>query len=144
VSTNPNPYLSAMTEFMLLVVGSVLVVWGFRRRNKRIKLLENGVTTEGVVVSIERSQSSSDDGVYTYRPVVKFPIGDNEFVTKSPELYTNPCPYKEGETIKVIYDRNDVDTFSLNDGPTVFAEIVIFGLGVVFLIIAAIILMVNH
>ena len=132
-----------MTELMLLAVGAVLAVYGFIRRNKRIRLLENGVTTEGVVVTIERSNADSD-GIYTYRPVVKFPIADNEFVTKTPELYTNPCPYKEGDQVKVIYDRNDVDSFTLNDGPTVFSEIMIFGLGVVFLIIAAIILMVQH
>ncbi|MBS1523175.1 MAG: DUF3592 domain-containing protein [Bacteroidetes bacterium] len=129
-----------MTEIVLLIAGAFLVVFGFVRRNKRIKLLQNGVTTQGVVVSIESSQS--DDGT-TYRPVIKFPVGD-EFVTKTPGFYTNPCPYKEGDKVKVIYDRNDADSFTLNDGPAIFIEIVIFGLGVVFLIIAAIILMVHH
>jgi len=128
-------------EFILLAVGTLLVIFGFYRRNRRISLLQNGVTAEGVVVSIESSQSN--DGTYTYRPVIKFPVGD-EFVTKTPQFYTNPCPYQEGQQVKVIYDRNDNGSFTLNDGPTVFAEIIIFGLGVVFLIIAAITLMVKH
>jgi hypothetical protein len=130
-------------EFILLAVGTLLVIFGFNRRNKRISLLQNGVTAEGVVVSIERSESASSDGMYTYRPVIKFPVGD-EFVTKTPQFYTNPCPYQEGQEVKVIYDKNDTDRFTLNDGPTVFAEIIIFGLGIVFLIIAAVALMVKH
>jgi len=128
-------------EFILLAVGTLLVIFGFYRRNRRISLLQNGVTAEGVVVSIESSQSN--DGTYTYRPVIKFPVGD-EFVTKTPQFYTNPCPYQQGQQVKVIYDKNDTDRFTLNDGPTVFAEIIIFGLGVVFLVIAAIALMVKH
>jgi hypothetical protein len=130
-----------MEFVLLLVVGVILVIFGFNRRNKRILLLQNGVTTEGAVVSIESSQS--DDGSYTYRPVIKFPVG-SEFVTKTPGFFTNPCPYKEGDKVKVIYDQNDTDTFTLNDGPTVFIEIVVFGLGIVFLVVAAIMLMVKH
>ncbi len=125
----------------MLVVGVVLVIFGFSRRNKRILLLQNGVTTEGAVISIERSQSN--DGTYSYRPVIKFPVKD-EFVTKTSGFYTNPCPYKEGDKVKVIYDRNDTDSFTLNDGPTVFIEILIFGLGIVFLVVAAIMLMIKH
>jgi hypothetical protein len=130
-------------EFALLAIGAALVVFGFMRRNKRISLLENGVVANGIVTTIERSGPDSD-GMYTYRPVIKFPTGDNEFVTKVPELYTNPCPYKEGDQVKVIYDRNDVNSFTLNDGPTVSVEIIIFGLGVVFLVVAAIMLTVKH
>ncbi len=129
-------------EFILLAVGTLLVIFGFNRRNRRISLLQNGVVTNGIVTTIERSGPDSD-GMYTYRPVIKFAVGD-EFVTKTPQFYTNPCPYQEGQQVKVIYNRNDVGRFTLNDGPTVFAEIIIFGLGVVFLIIAAIALMVKH
>jgi len=129
-------------EFILIAVGAALVVFGFMRRNRRISLLQNGVVINGIITTIERSGPDSD-GTYTYRPVIKFAVGD-EFVTKTPQFYTNPCPYQEGQQVKVIYDRNDVGRFTLNDGPTVFAEIIIFGLGVVFLIIAAIVLMVKH
>jgi hypothetical protein len=119
-----------------LVLGVFFTGWAFVRRNHRLRLLQNGVVANGKVIRIE--EIPSDDG-FTYKPVIEFHTSAKETVTKMSQLSTNPCPYKVGDAIKVIYDPQNIDDFTLNDGPALSVEIVFFAIGITALVYAAIV-----
>src|SRR6202000_2163925 len=119
-----------MTLIISLIFATIFIILGFKQRNKRIRLLRTGIKAEGEEVRIkkEKSKDSTLNNIrYVFKPVVQFMV-NGELVTKTSEIYAEPCPYNIGDKVTVTYNRDDVNEFTLNDGPALFLEIIFFGL----------------
>ena len=129
----------SITLIISLLLATIFIAFGFKRRSKRVRLLRTGIKVEGEVVRIkkEKSRDSTLNRIrYVFKPVVQF-VANGELVTKISDIYSDPCPYNVGDKLTVIYNAENVDEFTLNDGPSLFLEIVFFGLGILIWLIAA-------
>jgi hypothetical protein len=135
-----------ISEIIALAVAVICISWGFYRRNQRIRLVEKGIVVDGEVVHIKKIASNDADTNridYTFKPVIKYLTKDNQWITKDSIYSTNPCPYKVGDKLKVVYDPDKVEDFTLNDGVAVSVEIIIFGAGIFALLIMAVLFYTN-
>ena len=76
------------------------VISGF----KTLKLEDNGMTANGLVISMDKERR---DGGYVYRPIVLFTDHKGEERKLVTGTATFPPAYFEGEEVKIIYDPED-------------------------------------
>ena len=77
--------------------------WGVYAANVALQLEQNGVTTEGIVVAMEESNT---DGSSTWSPVVEFRV-DGQPRQFDGGISSNPPQYKVGDRVTVRHDRTD-------------------------------------
>jgi hypothetical protein len=136
-----------ISEIIALAVSVICICWAFYRRNQRMRLVQTGIVVDGEVVRIKRITSRDADtnrDTYTYKPVIKYLTNDNRWITEESVYATYPCPYKAGDKIKVVYDPDNVENFTLNDGVAVSVEIIFFSSGIFALLILALLLYANN
>ena len=122
-----------------MVFGIVFIIIGFYLRSKRMKLLRIGVKVDGTVTHIRKEKSKDstvNNNIYVFKPVIDFEANGKP-VSKISKIYSNPCPYKVGDKVTVTYNPDDIDDFTLNDGPALTLEIFFFGAGILIWLIAA-------
>jgi Protein of unknown function (DUF3592) len=113
-----------LTVGLLMSIGSGY--WAVRTR----AFLGRAEAAPGTVVALELSRSSDSS---SYHPVVRFTLPSGQARTFRSRSGSNPPSYSVGDTVEVLYDRDDpsdsrIDsTFSLWGGP-----IIVGGLGAVF------------
>jgi hypothetical protein len=95
-------------EIILLAGGAFLTVWGIGKIRERSKLVKTGVKVDGIVFQIEKRQGIGSGNNTRYHPVIRYvTLEDKEWITEEYGIGTNPSMYKEGETVRIIYDSAD-------------------------------------
>lgn len=109
--------------FMLVIaVMMTIATRSFVKRAVRVP----GVITELIPVS-------SDDGGQTWKPSVRFRGLDGVDYAYTESFSQNPAPYAVGETVQVLYLRDDPDDARIDSFSSLWAAQVILGvLGTVF------------
>lgn len=121
-------------ELLLLAGGSFLVVLGIGKLNERRKLLKTGAKVDGVVFSVEEEWGVGTRRSRLYYPVIRYVTAENEWVTKRYEIGTNPSAYNEGDRVKVIYDKADIEHFIIDNITTKLLGLVRIIIGVLLMI----------
>ena len=108
--------------FLLPFIGGGILFAIASGRSKKLAVLkETGLPAEGVVVRMERESggmsftltgSSSDGGSNGKYPVVRFLTTDKEWITARSSHAVHSL-YKEGEMVKVYYDKQDPAEFMI-------------------------------
>lgn len=119
---------------IFILIGIVLIIWGNFKFTEYKRLIQSGIKTEGIVFSIESEYTTPTDGVANYYPVIRFTTQEKEWITERYGLSSRPCPYKVGESVKIIYDPNDNKKFIIDNGNARLLGPMIMILGVLFII----------
>jgi hypothetical protein len=96
--------------FNLFFAGFCL--WGVYAGYVSWKLDNEGVTTTGIVVSLDESDDS-EGGCCVYSPVIEFEAGGQTYSFDGGNA-SNPPAYEVGEEVNVIYDPASPDTAQIN------------------------------
>jgi hypothetical protein len=93
-------------EMILITGGVLLTVSGIGKISERNKLVKTGIKVDGIVFKLEKRRGSGSGANTLYHPVIRYvTLEDKEWITEEYGIGTDPPMYKEGETIKIIYDR---------------------------------------
>jgi hypothetical protein len=84
-----------------LVVGSLILVWGFWLLYRRLALLTHSKLAKGVVTSYQVRES---DGTKVYLPVVSFIADDSHTYEFTSVAGGNSRPHPEGHSVPVRYN----------------------------------------
>lgn len=112
----------------LLIMGLLLVVFGFFKVFDRKRYKKSGVKTAGVVSDIVLSGRS-------YYPIVSYETLDGVSVEEEYSLGSMPSAYRKGEFVKVIYKKEDCKKFILDNKSSEYIEFGFIVVGVVILMI---------
>lgn len=100
-----------MFIFINLFLGG-FCLWGGYMLYVSYQLQANGRVTEGIVVSLD--ESNSDNGK-TYSPIIEFETGGGVYSFKG-NISSNPPKYEVGERVEVRYDPADPQTAQIENG----------------------------
>lgn len=103
---------SIETVLVLFAIGFGVLLIGVLKRNERRSLLRSGVRVDGVIVQVINNGYNRST---IYYPVVRFLTEEEDSVTETYGVGGNKWSYKEGETVKVIYDPLNPGRFLLDD-----------------------------
>lgn len=95
-------------HWILFSVGLVLFsisLWQYQRSKN---LLSTGIKTKGKVIELIPIYDS-DDGDYTYKPVFEFKTRQGATKTFKSLSSSRPPSYKVGETVMLVYSKDDTD-----------------------------------
>jgi hypothetical protein len=120
-------------ELIVLFVGIILVVIGFNQKNKISKILNVGISVEGVVMRTERDPSPRSS---MYYPVVRFVTADKEWITKQYDVGGQLNAYKEGDKLTVVYDPKDPENFIIDNTRSKILGPLFIAIGVVAVLLA--------
>jgi len=87
-------------------------LWGVYAGYVSWKLEQNGETTIGKVVRLEKSEST-EGGCCVYSPVIEFDANGQTYSFEGDNA-SYPPAYNEGENVNVIYDPANPDTAQIN------------------------------
>jgi hypothetical protein len=125
------------------LLGIICIVAAFYSASGNKKLKETGIAADGIIYSLEESTDQSDTDI-SFRNVkdviiVRFLTKDNVWITeryKSKFLIAYTGQYKPGEAVKVIYDPNNPQIFTLESRQSEKIRRILFGLaGLIFFVI---------
>lgn len=71
-----------INEWIILIVGLFIMVWGIGKINERRRLLRIGIRVEGVVFKLEKRVSSGEDRMPLYYPIIRYVTLNKEWITK--------------------------------------------------------------
>ena len=103
---------SILPIVFLFIISSVFILIGAWILNSNTKLANNGIVTDGRVVSIEEDYDI--DNGSTYYPVVEFELEDGSRTTVKMSFGSNPPSYDLGEACEVIYYAGEQDSAKIN------------------------------
>ena len=90
---------------------------------------------QGIVIDLEASRS---DNSTTWRPVVRFNLPEGRAIQFSSNVSSNPPSYRKGEQVEVLYQPSQPDKAKINSfGPLWGGPLIVGGLGAVFFLIGA-------
>lgn len=92
--------------YVFLGVGSLMLVGSLFAWNSTRAFIAHAQTTTGKVVEL-REVRDKDGGSSTWKPVVHYETADGKGITFSSSFSSNPAPYDVGETVEVLYLRDD-------------------------------------
>jgi len=120
----------------LLLVGALLL-WNHTRQ-----FIASAYTTRGTVVDLVEDRDS--DGV-TYSPVVRFTAPDGQEVTYTESFSGNPAPYDVGESVEVLYSRDQPRKGRIKGFMSLWmGPVILGGMGTLFALIGGGILLAQH
>jgi hypothetical protein len=132
--------ITTFNELVLFVAGAIFTIIGIRKIYKRRKLVKTGIKVAGVVFRMEEEFKVKS---FSYYPVIRYVTLEKEWITERYDVGSSPAAYKEGDTVKVIYDTVDNKQFIIDSWQAKLFEF-LFLIGGVSLIIGAIIYYILH
>lgn len=96
-------------EFLLLIAGVAVLVWGFILLLKNMKLNKKGVKMEAEIIDVrKKQQKSTDTDGYTissdmYYPVYRYSYEGEVYTQESTLGVSNSRKYKKGENINIVF-----------------------------------------
>jgi hypothetical protein len=129
----PDP----LRPYIFIGAGIIFIFIPIRILIRRKRVLENGEQTDAVVIRNELDESRGTNGIrtYSYAPVFKFTVDELEYEVKY--YVSRPkIKYKDGETVKIVYDKGNVTDVHLacDNFPYIFSAIFIL-MGILFICI---------
>jgi hypothetical protein len=103
-------------EVMLIfiIVGMVVMIIGVVLFIKEKNFLKNCSSTIGTVIGISKRISRSSNGRRTYyHPIIQFQTFNSTEELKS-SVGTNPCSYKVGDQVEILYAADNPKKAQLN------------------------------
>ncbi len=119
-------------KYLFTIIGAGMLVGTFFLCKNTSEFLDKAIISQGIVVDLVDSHSSSDDSV-TYRPLVQF-IDENEnsieFLSSSS---SNPPSYSVGEKVEVLYNQENPNDAKIKGFFSIWGGVTILGImGIVF------------
>ncbi|MDO5608188.1 MAG: DUF3592 domain-containing protein [Capnocytophaga sp.] len=89
---------------IVFFIGAALLVFGIKSFEKAYQLKKEGLRAKATV--IRYTSHASDKGSTMFSPVFKFRSVQGKDVEAYSSISTSYQPYKIGETVELIYERN--------------------------------------
>lgn len=134
LSSSNSPTVNAL---IFGALGAIFTVVGAVLHDRSKKLRKTGIKVEGIVFNIEH-EVSSNDSMGLYYPVIRYVTLQGEWITKRYNIGSRPSSYSEGDTVTVIYDPDDTSAFMLNDSVSKIAPFAGIILGLIMIIAAVV------
>lgn len=96
-----------MIEYLyggILLISIVLIYFAIKQYDLTKELIDSGVKTKAKVIDL--IEISGDDG-YTYKPVFEYTDRAGSKIIFKSDVSSSPAPYKIGESVNIIYSKND-------------------------------------
>ena len=101
--------LSKIQGILSVALGIVLILVGVMQRNKKKKLLKDGVQVEGEVFDVLGDSSKDSSG----RPVIRFVTKEQVLIT---EQYKISIPFsKKGQKVILVYNADNPKEFIVKE-----------------------------
>jgi hypothetical protein len=107
---------------MSIILGVVAYIIYESQQN----IVRNGDTATGTVVDMNYDHSGKRGGVYY--PIVKFETAGGEVVEGRGQMGSSPPSYKVGDTVKVLYLKNDPKSWVIDRWPELYFLSAVIGL----------------
>lgn len=112
-----NKWVVIFLGLMSVVFGTIAVI----TYNHSQKLLAEGMTTTGTVVRLERSAKGAS------YPVVRFKTSTGEELVERGKVGSSPPEHREGETVAIIYDKNNPKNWCIHSWLNLYFLPTMFG-----------------
>lgn len=119
----------------LSFIATIFLVIAYRSWNGSVKIIKNGVHTEGVVIGMERRKTKGGKS-NTQAPVVQFKTQNGEVISYYSTTYTSPSSYYEGQVVPIWYMPDNPQEATLKGADMYLLPLVFMGFGIVATLIA--------
>lgn len=128
-----------MVSILLISIGITFIIYGILLFIEKIKIMKNGLKTDGKVIDFEEEVNSYIDNkkkiVYkpVYRPVIRFKDQEGNMHIEKLDDYDDVC--RLGENISIVYSSKDKDEFEIYVKKNIFMFLSnMISMGIIFII----------
>ncbi len=125
-------------SYIFVFVGAALLIVGYFMFQAKATFISESEVVDGVVIAIERRQSTDSDGhtSYSYYPAIEFLTKENQTISVTSNTGSNPSRYRVDDQVEVRYDASDPYHAEINSFMSLWMGVVIVTLfGIVFLLV---------
>lgn len=129
-----------IVPWIFMIVGLVLLWFGYSTYTSTQQFLKVALKASGTVVEM-REVYDSEDGDYTYRPIIDFTDRRGVAHTYTSATSSYPPAYEVGDKVELLYDPQKPDQVSINTWIDLYLGVLILGIiGGTFVLISGLIL----
>lgn len=127
-----------MVSILLISIGITFIVYGILLFIEKIKIMKNGLKTEGKVIDFEEEVNSYIDNkkiVYkpVYRPIISFKDQEGNVHIEKLEDYDDIC--RSGEKVSIVYSSKDKDKVEIYVKKNIFKFLSnMISMGIIFIV----------
>ena len=128
-----------MVSILLISIGITFIIYGIMLFIEKIKIMKNGLKTDGSVIDFEEEANSYIDNkkkiAYkpVYKPIIRFKDQNGNMHIEKLDDYDDEC--KLGEKISIIYSSKDEDEFDIYVKKNIFMFLSnMISMGIIFII----------
>ena len=128
-----------MVSILLISIGITFIIYGILLFIEKIKIMKNGLKTDGKVIDFEEEVNSYIDNkkkiIYkpVYRPVIRFKDQEGNMHIEKLDDYDDVC--RIGENISIVYSSKDKDEFEIYVKKNIFMFLSnMISMGIIFII----------
>lgn len=128
-----------MVSILLISIGITFIIYGILLFIEKIKIMKNGLKTDGKVIDFEEEVNSYIDNkkkiIYkpVYRPVIRFKDQEGNMHIEKLDDYDDVC--RLGENISIVYSSKDKDEFEIYVKKNIFMFLSnMISMGIIFII----------
>ena len=128
-----------MVSILLISIGITFIIYGILLFIEKIKIMKNGLKTDGKVIDFEEEVNSYIDNkkkiIYkpVYRPVIRFKDQEGNMHIEKLDDYDDVC--RLGENISIVYFSKDKDEFEIYVKKNIFMFLSnMISMGIIFII----------
>lgn len=132
-----------MISILLISIGITFIILSTMVFIDKIRLLKNGVKTDGEVIDFEKSSDAFiTEGkeilyITVYKPIIRFKTETGEYRTFTYDNTQNDKIYRVGDKVKLIYPIEDVENIEINDKNNLFKSLCkLIAIGIMFIVFA--------
>lgn len=130
----------SIVAWIALISGLVMLYFSYASYNSTQQFLKVALRTAGTVVEM-REVYDSDDGDYTYRPIINYTDRRGEAHTYTSATSSNPPAYEVGDRVEILYNPQKSDEVYINSWGDLYIGALILGIiGGIDVLVCALIL----
>jgi hypothetical protein len=122
----PNSKLS-IVAWIALIIGLVMLYFAYGSYNSTQQFLKVALRTAGTVVEM-REVYDSEDGDYTYRPIINYTDRRGAERTYTSATSSNPPAYEVGDRVELLYNPQKLDEVYINSWGDLYIGALILGI----------------
>jgi len=128
--------LGCMLPLLFTLIGAGLLIGAGFSGKRTLSFLANAVETTGKVVALQEEPPLEAGDPVTYRPVVAFSVGESWHLTFKSMAHSNPPQYHVGDSVRVLYLRDDPHEARIRSFTSLWLlALILGGLGLVFTVV---------
>jgi len=108
-----HPVIPILVSFAM---GLFFIIFGYRRLKKARRVIQDGISVEGIVFDFASSSDIVNTSDYDVYPIIRFVTKEGSWITRTYDIAISQDQIKRGQKMRIVYNPKNPEDFVIDSG----------------------------